>query len=103
AFLCRSFLLNPPPPISTLFPYTTLFRSERRHDVRVLRRCAWIGMALLLVVSVALLARADEGRIEVYLLGDWPSRLGIVLMLDRLSALLVLKIGRASCRERGEV
>ena len=62
---------------------------ERRHDVRVLRRCAWIGMALLLAVSVALLARADEGRIEVYLLGDWPSRLGIVLMLDRLSALMV--------------
>src|SRR5690606_18738793 len=26
----------------------------------------------------------------VYLLGDWPSRLGIVLMVDRLSALMVL-------------
>ncbi|MGY1410478.1 MULTISPECIES: monovalent cation/H+ antiporter subunit D [unclassified Luteimonas] len=63
---------------------------ERRHDVRVLRTGAWVGMALLLAASLALLAQADEGRIQVYLMGDWPARLGIVLMLDRLSALMVL-------------
>ena len=31
-----------------------------------------------------------QGGVEVYLLGDWPARLGIVLMLDRLGALMVL-------------
>lgn len=63
---------------------------ERRHDSQVLRTGAWIGMALLLASSVALMARASQGGIDVYLLGDWPARLGIVLMLDRLSALMVL-------------
>src|SRR5204862_1130702 len=32
SFFCFFFLLLPRPPISTLFPYTTLFRSERRHS-----------------------------------------------------------------------
>src|SRR5207249_5350969 len=32
-----SFTSRPPPPPSTLFPYTTLFRSHRRSD----RRRAW--------------------------------------------------------------
>src|SRR5688572_31085370 len=27
ALTCRTFLARPPPPSSTLFPYTTLFRS----------------------------------------------------------------------------
>lgn len=63
---------------------------ERRHSTRVLRIGASIGLAALLAASLALFARAAGGGIEVYLLGDWPSRIGIVLMLDRLSALMVL-------------
>ncbi len=76
-----------------LLPLVTgaiLLLLERRHNVRVLRTGAWIGLALLLAAAVALLVRADGGAVEAYLLGDWPSRLGIVLMLDRLSALMVL-------------
>ena len=79
--------------VPILLPLVTgavLLLFERRHDVRVLRTGAWVGMALLLCASIALLMRADEGRVEAYLLGDWPARLGIVLMLDRLSALMVL-------------
>ncbi|TYT27625.1 monovalent cation/H+ antiporter subunit D [Luteimonas viscosa] len=63
---------------------------ERRHSSLVLRSGAWIGLALLLAASIALFARASAGGVEVYLLGDWPARLGIVLMLDRLGALMVL-------------
>src|SRR5437868_15439844 len=33
---CRHFLISPPPPRSTLFPYTTLFRSS---SGRRWRRC----------------------------------------------------------------
>src|SRR5947207_5937140 len=33
-FLVIFFLMIRPPPRSTLFPYTTLFRSRRLHDVR---------------------------------------------------------------------
>src|SRR5205807_7636302 len=32
------YLISPPPPISTLFPYTTLFRSSS-WPTRVMRRC----------------------------------------------------------------
>src|SRR5207249_10543846 len=37
------FLLTPPPPGSTLFPYTTLFRSERPADAHRDRRAAGAG------------------------------------------------------------
>src|SRR5205814_8788461 len=36
----RLFQLPPPPPLSTLFPYTTLFRSARR-PLRGSRRLEW--------------------------------------------------------------
>ena len=78
------------PIVLPLVTGAILLLLERRHDVRVLRTGAWLGMSLLLAAAVALLLRADGGGIEAYLLGDWPSRLGIVLMLDRLSALMVL-------------
>lgn len=45
---------------------------------------AQIAIALTLLVTVA------EGDILVYRLGDWPAPWGIVLVADRLAALLVL-------------
>jgi multicomponent K+:H+ antiporter subunit D len=45
--------------------------------------------ALLLVVSVLLAAQAASGAYQVYALGDWPAPFGIVMVLDRLSAMLV--------------
>ncbi|GGE17590.1 monovalent cation/H+ antiporter subunit D [Aureimonas endophytica] len=47
---------------------------------------------LLLAVAVALLLQADAGggTTSVYRLGDWPAPFGIVLVADRLSALMVL-------------
>jgi multicomponent K+:H+ antiporter subunit D len=47
------------------------------------------GCALLLGVSVLALREADDGGIRVYLLGNWPAHLGITLVLDRLSALML--------------
>ena len=63
---------------------------ERTHRAKVLRVWAWIGMVSLLVVSVMLLMQVHREDLLVYLLGDWPARLGITLMVDRLSALMVL-------------
>ncbi len=59
------------------------------------RRGAQRGLALLsalgiLACAVALVVMADAPRVVVYRLGDWPSTFGIVLVLDRLSALMVL-------------
>ncbi|PRD40027.1 UNVERIFIED_CONTAM: mrpD [Trichonephila clavipes] len=44
----------------------------------------------LLGVSVMLLHGATVNGPEVYFLGDWPAPFGIVLVLDRLSALMVV-------------
>jgi multicomponent K+:H+ antiporter subunit D len=51
-----------------------------------------IGLALtaaLLVVSLLLLGRASGGEMSFYALGNWQAPFGIVLMLDRLSALML--------------
>src|SRR5690606_27976141 len=55
-----------------------------------------LSVLALLVVSVALLRMAhgdgelDDGRIAVYLLGNWPPPFAIVLVLDRLSAMMLV-------------
>ena len=80
------------PILVPLLAGAALLLLERRHKIAVLRWGSWIGLALLLASAVALCARACEGRIDVYLMGDWPARLGIVLLADRLGALMVLSI-----------
>ncbi len=49
-------------------------------------------LATLALVPVALwlLLLADDGQLRLYALGDWQPPFGIVLLLDRLSALLLL-------------
>lgn len=68
----------------------SLFVEHRRIGATVQRSVAWVSMLATLAASLALVMRAADGEIVVYLLGDWPARLGIVLMVDRLSALMVL-------------
>ncbi len=53
----------------------------------------WISLLAcwaLLPVSLVLLALASDGQLHWYALGDWQPPFGIVLMLDRLAALLLL-------------
>ncbi|MYL22679.1 monovalent cation/H+ antiporter subunit D [Vreelandella massiliensis] len=53
----------------------------------------WVSVAatlLLLLVSIALLTKASSGEITYYALGDWQPPFGIALVLDRLSALMIL-------------
>ena len=79
------------PILIPLFGATlSLFVEHRRFGSRVQRGVAWVSMAALAMVVVALFTQARDGHILVYLLGDWPSRLGIALMVDRLSAWMLL-------------
>lgn len=58
----------------------------RRADSRT------IGLGAVLMqaaIAVVLLMLAGDDAIRVYRLGDWPAPYGIVLVLDRLSALMV--------------
>jgi multicomponent K+:H+ antiporter subunit D len=58
--------------------------------IRTQRIMAWTGLCVLVLLSALLVAHADRGGITVYLLGDWPARLGISLLVDRLAAWMVL-------------
>ncbi len=77
------------PILIPLFAGALALYAERSH-IAWQRLVSFTSLACLLVVSVMLVLRADQGEILVYLLGDWPARLGIALMVDRLSAMMVL-------------
>lgn len=60
-----------------------------RHDAGLQRIAGLASMVTLVGVTVALLVAASGGDVESYELGSWPAPFGIVLVLDRLSALMV--------------
>lgn len=61
-----------------------------RHHL-TLSRLASIGSCLvLIVIAGVLVAEADGGMIQSYALGNWRAPFGIVLVLDRLSAMMLL-------------
>ncbi len=60
-----------------------------RHDLSLQRIFSLAATVALLGVAVALFVAA-AGDPQVYLLGDWPAPFGIVLVLDRLAAVMVL-------------
>jgi multicomponent K+:H+ antiporter subunit D len=61
-----------------------------RHHTVLQRVFSVAGCGALVAVALGLLAEASGGGITVYELGNWPAPFGIVLVLDRLSALMVL-------------
>jgi len=76
----------------------------RRHPARA-RLLGEIAVLAGFAVALMLVIRADQGGQQVYALGNWPAPFGIVLILDRLSALMVvltsvLALG-AVCYARG--
>ncbi|RUR26055.1 monovalent cation/H+ antiporter subunit D [Vreelandella andesensis] len=63
---------------------------QRQGLVRYKRAVSVVASVLLLFVSIALVNQAASGEITYYALGDWQPPFGVVLVLDRLSALMVL-------------
>jgi multicomponent K+:H+ antiporter subunit D len=60
--------------------------SRLRWRRRIAMGSVWLGLFL----AVQLVLHAASGELLVYQLGEWPAPFGIVLVLDRLSALMVL-------------
>jgi multicomponent K+:H+ antiporter subunit D len=60
-----------------------------RHDLSLQRIFSTIGTAAIVAISLVLLYTASTNPPEVYFLGNWDAPFGIVLVLDRLSAMMV--------------
>lgn len=61
-----------------------------RHDLLQQRVFGVVGSLLTLAIAIKLNMMAATGEIFVYRLGNWAAPFGIVLMLDRLAALMLL-------------
>ncbi|MGV6802657.1 MAG: monovalent cation/H+ antiporter subunit D [Ruegeria sp.] len=61
-----------------------------RYHLDLQRIFSVAGVVGLLGIALTITAQASGGEIHVYELGDWPAPFGIVLVLDRLSAMMVL-------------
>ena len=62
---------------------------HNRGRVRWRRRLSLASVLLGLVMSAGLVWQASSGDLMVYRMGEWQAPFGIVLVLDRLSALMV--------------
>lgn len=69
-----------------------LLFDERRHKFKALVNL--VATLTLLAIALSLMATAnatpDGAAVQVYLLGNWAAPFGIVLVLDRLSALMLV-------------
>ena len=54
------------------------------------RRIGLASVLLGLLLSAVMVAQAAGGALAVYRVGDWPAPYGIVLVVDRLSAMMLL-------------
>ncbi len=61
-----------------------------RHDIVLQRVFSVASAVLLFLLALVLTAMVADGSVLTYELGNWPAPFGIVLVLDRLSALMLL-------------
>lgn len=61
-----------------------------RFDITLARTFSLASALALLAVALGLLLQASGGVVQPYELGNWPAPFGIVLVLDRLSAMMLL-------------
>ncbi|RCK30648.1 monovalent cation/H+ antiporter subunit D [Thalassospira lucentensis] len=60
-----------------------------RHDILLQRVFSITATVALVAVTLSLLIFANGNGPEMYALSDWPAPFGIVLVLDRLSAMMI--------------
>ena len=84
------------PVVLPLLGGAALVLVERRVP-RLVRPLSAALMLALLLVAWALLAQADRGGVQAYLVGNWPAPFGVVLALDRLAALMLLLTAVVGC------
>ncbi len=82
------------PVVPVVLPLMTgallLLVDERRHTFKAL--ISVVSLCLLLIAAFALIRSVDASQTHVYRLGNWPAPFGIVLVADRLAAMMVLLV-----------
>src|SRR5205814_6363626 len=73
SIFCVSFITDPPPPCSTLFPYTSLFRSIAQHDVTPFFVYAFV-IAVMIICDI--LSKGNPARMLLIFSG-----MGIVALV----------------------
>lgn len=61
-----------------------------RRKLLLARSIALLSTALGLMIAIELAVQANGGELTVYRMGDWPAPFGIVLVIDRLAALMLV-------------
>ncbi len=61
-----------------------------RHSLAAQRVVSVAATFCQLAVAIGLYVIASDGELRTYLLGNWPAPFGIVLVLDRLAAIMLL-------------
>lgn len=56
---------------------------------RIIRTISLLSTIALVAVSIVLLMQANDGQIRLYAPGNWAPPFGIILVLDRLSAMML--------------
>lgn len=79
-------------PIMLPAVFAALTVLGKRRTLSLARGVSIGGCTALVAIALALLFKADSGAIEVYALGGWQAPFGIVLVLDRLAAMLLLLV-----------
>ena len=94
-------LLIAPIALPAFIAALTLLARRRRLAVA---RLLSIGSCLtLLGLALAAVWQSHDGAIQTYALGDWQAPFGIVLVLDRLSALMLLTVALLALAVLGHV
>src|SRR4026207_501460 len=77
--------------VSVLVPFAcaALMLLVGDRHLRVQRALGLASCVTLVVIAITAILRTSSGAVEVYRLGDWPAPFGIVLVLDRLPAVLL--------------
>lgn len=85
------------PIVIPLLTATLLLLPAFKNNLRLRRLFSGAGLGLLLLASLLAFAHTSTGAVDRYLLGNWQEPYGILLVLDRVSALFVALTAVLSC------